>query len=94
MGRSPSRYEAPRVSVYQSLGRVQLSATAWTVARPAPLPRAFPRQEYCSGFHFLLGGPSQPGELASPALAFFTTEPQGSLRTRSKSQSFADMATS
>ena len=45
-------------------------------------------------FHFLLGGSSQPEELASPALAFFTTEPQGSLRTRSKSQSFADVATS
>jgi len=29
-------------------------AAPWTVARQAPLSMAFPRQEYWSGWHFLL----------------------------------------
>ena len=66
------------VVVVQSLSRVQLFATSWTVAHQAPLSMGFPRQEYRSGLPF----PSQ-GDLPdlgikpeSPALAggFFTTE--------------------
>ena len=63
---------------------VQLFATPWTLARQAPLPMEFPRQEYWSGLPFPSPGDlSKPGiepvSLASPALAgrFFTTEPQG-----------------
>ena len=60
----------------QTLNRVRLFATSWTVAHQAPLSRGFPRQEYCSG----LPSPSpwdlpDPGiEHRSPALAgrFFT----------------------
>ena len=33
----------------QSLSRVQLSETPWTVAHKAPLSMEFPRQEYWSG---------------------------------------------
>ena len=45
----------------QSLSRVQLSATPWTVARQAPLAVGFSRQEYWDGLHALLQGnlPSQ-----------------------------------
>ena len=35
------------------LSRVWLFATPWTVARQAPLPMGFPRQEYWSGLPFL-----------------------------------------
>ena len=34
----------------QSLSRVRLFATSWTVARQAPLSVGFSRQEYCGGF--------------------------------------------
>ena len=59
------------------------SAVLWTVARQAPFPRRFSRQEYWSGL------PSAPGNLpdpgiestfpATPSLAdrFFTTESPG-----------------
>ena len=65
------------VVVVQSLSRVRLFATPWTVAQQAPLSMGFPRQEYWSGLPF----PSSrdlpdPGiKSASPALAggFFTT---------------------
>ena len=40
----------------QSLSRVQLLATPWTVARQAPLSMGIPRQEYWSGLPFLLQG--------------------------------------
>ena len=65
----------------QSLCRVQLSATPWTVAHQAPLSMGFSRQDYWSGLPF----PS-PGDLpdpgiqpTSPALAggFLTTVPPG-----------------
>ena len=44
------------------------SATPWTVARQAPLPMGFFRQEYWSGLPFSAPGHlSDPGnELASP----------------------------
>ena len=40
----------------QSLSYIQLFATPWTVARQVPLSMGFSRQEYWSGFHFLLQG--------------------------------------
>ena len=49
--------------VRQSLSRVQLSATPWTVAHQAPLAMGFPRQECCSGLPFL-----SPGALANPGI--------------------------
>ena len=55
--------------------------TPWTVARQAPLPMGFPRQEYWSGLPFPTPGDlPYPGiEHRSPVLAgrFFTTEPPG-----------------
>ena len=66
----------------QLLSPVQLFATPWTVACPAPLSMEFSRQESWSGLPF-----SPPGDLSdpgiepvfptSPALAgrFFTAEP-------------------
>ena len=65
--------------VVQSLSRVRLFVTPWTVARQAPLSMGLSWQEYWSGLPF----PS-PGDLpdpgigpVSPALAggFFTTKP-------------------
>ena len=47
----------------QSLSRVRLFATLWTVARQAPLSMGFPRQEYWSGLSF----PS-PGDLPNPGI--------------------------
>ena len=65
----------------QSLSRVRLFMTTWTVAREAPPSMGFPRQEYWSGLPFLSPGDlPDPGiESVSPALAgiFFTTEPPG-----------------
>ena len=61
----------------QSLSRVQLLVTTWTVACQAPLSVEFPRQEYWSGLIFLSPGdlPNPEMELTSPALAgrFFIT---------------------
>ena len=71
-----------------SLSCVQLFATAWTVARQAPLSMGFPRQ-YWSGLPFPSPGDlSNPGtdptSLLSPALAgtFFTTKPPGKPHTQ------------
>ena len=68
----------------QSLSRVWLLATPWTVARQAPLSMRVPRQEYWSGLPFSSPGDlPEPGSKAespvSPALAavFFTAEPPG-----------------
>ena len=47
----------------QSLSRVQLFATPWTVAHQAPLSMGFTRQEYWSGLPF----PS-PGDLPEPGV--------------------------
>ena len=40
----------------QSLSRVQLFVTPWTLAQQAPLSMEFSRQEYWSGLPFLLQG--------------------------------------
>ena len=60
--------------------RVQLFVTLWTVARQAPLPMGFSRQEYWSGLPFPSPGDVprpgiKPESLTSPALVggFFTT---------------------
>ena len=67
------------IIVVESLSRVRLFVTPWTVAHQSPLSMGFPRQEYWSGLPF----PS-PGDLPDsgidpglPALVsgFFTTEP-------------------
>ena len=47
----------------QSLSRVRLLETPWTVARQAPLSMGIPRQEYWSGLPF----PS-PGGLPNPGI--------------------------
>ena len=47
----------------QSLSRVQLFVTSWTVAHQAPLSMGFSRQEYWSGLLF----PS-PGDLLDPGI--------------------------
>ena len=63
-----------------SLSRVQLLATPWTVARQAPWPVEFSRQEYWSGLPFATLGDlpdsgMEPVSLASLALAarFFSS---------------------
>ena len=55
--------------VVQSLSRVRLFLTPWTVARQAPLSVELPRQEYCSGlpFPFPEGLPNPGIEPTSPA---------------------------
>ena len=50
-------------SSVQSLSRVPLFATPWTVTRQAPLSMGFSRQEYWSGLPF----PS-PGDLPDPGI--------------------------
>ena len=64
----------------QSLNRVQLFGTLWTVAYQVPLSMGFSRQEYWSGLPYPPpGGLPDPGikpvSSTSPALAggFFTT---------------------
>ena len=47
----------------QSLSRVQLFVTLWTVACQAPLSLGFSRQEYWSGLPF-----SPPGDLPNPGM--------------------------
>ena len=68
----------------QLLSCVRLLATAWTVARQAPLPIEFSSQQHWSGLPFPTPGDLpdpgiEPSFLASPALAgrFFTTVPNG-----------------
>ena len=43
---------------FQPVSELCLSdfATPWIIVSQAPLPMGFPRQEYCSGLHFLLQG--------------------------------------
>ena len=72
--------------VVQSLSRVGLFATPWTVAHQASLSMGFPRQEYWSGLPFPSPGdlPDPGVKLASPEWAggFFTTESPGKLSMR------------
>ena len=65
----------------QSLSRVLLFATPWTVAHQAPLSVGFPRLEYWSGLPFLT-----PRDLLNPCIqfgssalagGFFTAVPAG-----------------
>ena len=71
-----------QLSSIQSLSRVRLFVTPWTVAHQAPLSMEFSRQEYCSGWPvpFLGDLPNSGIEPASPVSTaltsgFFTTEP-------------------
>ena len=71
----------------QSLSRVQLCATPWTVAHWASLSMEFSRQDYWSGLPFPPPGdlpnpgikPASPGSPTASALAgrFFIPEPMG-----------------
>ena len=66
---------AVKVCVHaQSLSRVRLFVTPWTVAHRASLSVEFPRQEYCSGLPF----PS-PGDLPNPGIE--ATSPASPLLT-------------
>ena len=85
-GRAPYRQHtssSPFLVVSESLSRVRLFVTLWTVAHQAPLSRGFPRQEYWSQLPFPSPGDlPDPGiEPTSPALAsgFLTAEPPGKL---------------
>ena len=68
----------------QSLSRIRLFVTLWTVAHQAPLSMGFSSQGYWSELSFPSLGDLpdpriEPTSLMSPALAgsFFTTEPLG-----------------
>ena len=63
LGGSRAKWEAFQFSSVQSLNRVRLFATAWTVARQAPLSMGFSRQEYWSELPF----PS-PGDHPDPRI--------------------------
>ena len=69
------------IALVESLSRVRLFVTPWTVAHQAPLSMGFPREEHWSGLPFPSPGDlTDPGiEPASPALAgrFFPTEAPG-----------------
>ena len=53
----------------ESLSRIWLSETPWTVAQYAPMSVGFSRQEYWSGLPFPSPGLPDPGlESKSPAL--------------------------
>ena len=55
----------------QSLSRVQLFATPWTVAFRAPLSMGFPRQEYWSGLPFPPSGDlPNPGDESCISCSF------------------------
>ena len=68
----------------ESLSRVRLFVTPETVAYKFPPPMEFSRQEYWSGFHFLLQGifATQGSNLGLPHCkqTFSTSEPGGGKR--------------
>ena len=82
----PPAYEWSEVKWSESLSRVQLFATPWTVAHQAPLSMGFSRQEYWSGLPFPSPGDlSDPGiKPRSPALQVdaLTSEPPGKHMSR------------
>ena len=53
----------------QSLSRVKLFATTWTVVRQSPLSMGFSRQEYWSGSSF-----TPPGDLPAPEIKLRSPE--------------------
>ena len=61
-----------------SLSRIRLSATPWSVARQAPLPMGFSRQEHWSGLPSLSPGylPDPGIEPRSPALQVRSLPPE------------------
>ena len=69
-----SRVVLDDLVVFQSLSRVQLFATLWTVAHQAPVSMGLSRQEYWSGLPCSLQGDlpdpgMEPASLKSGALA-------------------------
>ena len=56
MGSEPQRGASQVACVLSRFSRVQLFATLWPVAHMAPLSIRFSRQEYRSGYSFLLQG--------------------------------------
>ena len=80
-GKPPS-ISTVQFSSVQSLSRVQLFATPWTVAHQILLSTEFSRQEYWSRLSFPSPGdlPNPGIKSSSPALAgrFYTTEPSES----------------
>ena len=72
------------IEITESLSRVWLFVTTWTVVLQVPLSMEFFRQEYWSVLPFSLSGglPSPGAEPESPALAgrFFTSEPLGKFK--------------
>ena len=77
----PSEPPGVETSSVQSVSRVQLFATLWTIASQAPLSMGFSRQEYWGGLPFpSLGDLPNPGiEPWSPTLQAdsLPTEPPG-----------------
>ena len=67
--------------VVQSLSRIPLFETPWTVAHQTPLSMEFPRQEYRSGLPFPFPGDLPDLGIKPEYLAlaggFFTIEPPG-----------------
>ena len=61
--RGITHHSQKKWSEVNSLSRVRLFATPWTVAHQAPPSMGFSRQEYCSGLPF----PS-PGDLPNPGI--------------------------
>ena len=81
---SPISIQTAHWFIVQSLSRVQLFLSPWTVAHHIPLSTGFPRQEHWSRLPFPTPGHLPDTEIewkspVSPALAgeFFTTEPPG-----------------
>ena len=63
MATNSAAVNGSHISSVQSLSRVQLFVTLWTVAYQAPLSMGFSRQKYWSWFPF----PS-PGDLPNPGI--------------------------
>ena len=85
----------------QSLSRVQLFETPWTVAHQVPLSMEFSRQEYWSGLPFPTPGdlsdlgiePRSPVSLALTG-RFFTTVPSGKPKLYSATRNLFEENTS
>ena len=73
--------------VCELLSHVKLFVTLWTVARQSPLSMGFSRQEYWSGFYFLLQGifltqGTNPGLLHCRQKILYRLCQQGSQRSQ------------
>ena len=77
-GKVQNKDQAMSAYMLSCFSRVRLFATQWTVARQAPLPIGFFRQEYWSGWPFPFpGGLPDPGvEPRTPALQADSLPPE------------------